>query len=166
MTESSIRFKNTVEDLKAWNSYVIKHNINNSKVSLIILSLVPSLLNIFISQIRGDRVDFWFAMIFNLLVIIICYPLFRWILINRAGSKARFYSGFLEDRTLTFTDEQIIIQLEGSESKLSYARFVDYIEDKGHYYLRLGAVQALIIPKKYLSPELQEIISLKIKPNK
>ena len=63
---------------------------------------------------------------------------------------------FAEETTLHFTEDQIIEITKGQEVKVDYKKVEDVCETEKAFYVYISSIEALIIPKRVLNPDMEK----------
>ena len=162
----TIKFTNTLEELVSWHEYSLKHNIDNLKYRLFALSAIPFFVSFaysFFSDKEGD-ISNKITLYFFILVIAILptYLLFKLASKYKAKRVNKLSRALKEKQTITFSEDEIITEIESASSTLKYNFFLDLSEDENNLYLRISNDTASVWPKKYFSEEQIEFIKSKI----
>ena len=63
---------------------------------------------------------------------------------------------YAEETTLNFTEDQIIEITKGQEVKVDYKKVEDVCETEKAFYVYISSIEALIIPKRVLNPDMEK----------
>lgn len=168
-----IEFANTVEALIAWQKFILKNNINNSKVKLAVVSFLPAIASLIFSfifvMVSGNGGDlsavFIIATITSFIIFVIAciffviplYFVLRWSIFLKSKTIFKNSRGSLQSKEMNFYENSINIV----DSEI-YAVFNNFYEDNDYLFLTLTKMQAAIIPKKHLTVEQLEFIKNKL----
>ena len=153
-------------DYVDYNYFYVKKKAERSRISLVIIFLALCYLLLDIYLHGGETLlDFFTAPILFLAgyILLVLFVWSKWNVRNKVNKLFRSgrNAGLIGPRTLTFTEENLLITTSLSESKLKWPAFEYLKESDEHLFLFLTVNQAYIIPKRIflLDQELHDVKS-------
>lgn len=171
----SVEFANTPEDYVQWNKFLIRNNIHNYKVKLILLCFVPTVVAAIITPIisltdggedpffnifTGIIISLAIFLLFSLLAPIL-YFVIREISFFRVRRLVKFFDAVLDNCRMEFFEDYYFTITDTSELKSKYV-FTNFYENQDYLFLTIYKTTALILPKKYFNNEQIEFLKSKV----
>ena len=143
----TVEFANTPYDCVAWSKFVLKKNINNANLKLILGSCFPAIIASLYSFVyflnRNSQFSnkLFGAILSSILIFVMLgilavpfYFLLRALIFYNSRKIAANTAGFLENTKIIFNEDEIFSENSKTSSTSKYSRFIGFYEGKSYLY--------------------------------